>query len=129
MEIKDNIITVPEGKLIKRLSDGALFGRVLSLGYTYYLDGKRLDTPRLEQFADFCEIDETETATNEDFKKEVQVDKDNIPVVDEEPKKDTVTQSLAELLKQSLESINNLSAMVKEQQKTIDELKLLQSDK
>ena len=124
MEIKDNIISVPKGYLIKRLSDGALLGREYGIGYTYYMNGRKLEEPYLEQFADFCEVKETDVASDEQFKKEVPVDKsEGIPVIEETPKEDTVTKSLAELLKQSLENQNALSEMIKEQQKTIDELK------
>lgn len=56
MKIENNIISVPIGMLIKRLSDGSLLGRRYALGYLYYLDGKRLEKPIKEQFADFCEV-------------------------------------------------------------------------
>ena len=59
MKLTENyIITVPIGKLIKRLSDGALFGRKYLLGYIWYKDGKKLDTPYKERFADFEEVDD-----------------------------------------------------------------------
>lgn len=36
------------GKTLKRISDGMDFGSNVTLGYTYYLGGKKLDTPLWE---------------------------------------------------------------------------------
>lgn len=36
------------GKTLKRISDGMIFGSEITLGYTYYLGGHKLDEPLLE---------------------------------------------------------------------------------
>lgn len=36
------------GKTLKRISDGMDFGSEITLGYTYYIDGKKLDEPLWE---------------------------------------------------------------------------------
>ena len=36
------------GKTLKRLSDGMDFGSEITLGYTYYIGGEKLDTPLWE---------------------------------------------------------------------------------
>ena len=36
------------GKTLKRISDGADFGTEITLGFTYYLGGKKLDSPLWE---------------------------------------------------------------------------------
>lgn len=48
MQVNGNVITASEGKWLKRKSDGKLFGKRVTLGYTYYLGGKRLEEPLLE---------------------------------------------------------------------------------
>lgn len=53
-----NIIIAQEGKIFRRKSDGMIFGKEISLGYTYYINGQKLDTPLLELPEHFEEIDE-----------------------------------------------------------------------
>lgn len=65
MKIDNNIITAEDGKVLKRISDGILFGKSISLGYTYYINNVLLDTPKLEKPEDYEEIDEeTDSADN-----------------------------------------------------------------
>ena len=47
-----------EGKVFKRKSDGFIFGNEIYLGYTYYLNGKKLSKPKLEVIEDFEEIED-----------------------------------------------------------------------
>lgn len=56
--MKDKIIKAREGKVFRRISDGFIFGKEIHLGYTHYLDGKKLEEPILELPEHFEEIDE-----------------------------------------------------------------------
>lgn len=56
--MEDRIIKASEGKVFRRISDGFIFGKEINLGYTYYLGGKKLETPLLEFPEHFEEIDE-----------------------------------------------------------------------
>ena len=47
-----------EGKVFKRKSDGFIFGNEIYLGYTYYLNGKKLQEPKLEVIEDFEEVED-----------------------------------------------------------------------
>lgn len=47
-----------EGKLFKRISDGFIFGNEIYLGYTYYLNGEKLQEPKLEFIEDFEEVED-----------------------------------------------------------------------
>ena len=47
-----------EGKVFKRKSDGFIFGNEIYLGYTYYLNGKKLSKPKLEVIEDFEEVED-----------------------------------------------------------------------
>ena len=47
-----------EGKVFKRISDGFIFGNEIYLGYTYYLNGKKLQEPKLEVIEDFEEVED-----------------------------------------------------------------------
>lgn len=58
MKILEDVITVPIGKVIRRLPDGALLGRKYTLGYLWYRNGVKLDTPVKERYADFEEVDD-----------------------------------------------------------------------
>ena len=52
------IIKADEGKVLRRISDQMIFGKEVTLGYTYYIDGKLLDTPLWELPEHYEEIDE-----------------------------------------------------------------------
>ena len=56
--MEDRIIKASEGKVFRRISDGFIFGKEIHLGYTYYLNGKKLEEPLLELPEHFEEIDE-----------------------------------------------------------------------
>ena len=51
-------IKASEGKVFRRIADGVIFGNEITLGYTHYLNGKKLDSPKWEVPSDFEEIDE-----------------------------------------------------------------------
>lgn len=53
-----DIITANEGKIFRRIEDGQIYGKEISLGYTYYIGGVKLDEPHLDVPEDFEEIDE-----------------------------------------------------------------------
>lgn len=69
-------IIAEEGKVFKRKSDGLIFGEEIFLGYTYYINGEKLDEPHLEVPEDFEEVD-----TPEEYKEKSE------EVVDEEAEK------------------------------------------
>lgn len=56
--MEKRVIKASEGKVFRRISDGFIFGNEINLGYTYYLNGKKLDEPLLELPEHFEEIDE-----------------------------------------------------------------------
>ena len=47
-----------EGKVFRRISDGVVFGSEIYLGYTYYIGGEKLATPKLEVIEDFEEVED-----------------------------------------------------------------------
>ena len=56
--MEKRVIKASEGKVFRRISDGFVFGNEINLGYTYYLNGKKLDEPLLELPEHFEEMDE-----------------------------------------------------------------------
>ena len=48
-----NIIKADEGKIFRRIADGQIYGKEISLGYSYYINGIKLDTPHLDELSDF----------------------------------------------------------------------------
>ena len=54
-------IVASEGKVFRRISDGMIFGNEVTLGYTHYINGKKLDIPLLEIPEHFEEIAEPQT--------------------------------------------------------------------
>ena len=56
-----NIIKASEGKVFKRKEDGQIYGKEISLGYSYYIGGVKLKEPHLDIPEDFEEIDESVT--------------------------------------------------------------------
>ena len=63
--MENRIIKASEGKVFRRISDGFIFGNAISLGYTHYLGGKKLQEPLLELPEHFEEIDEPVREVNE----------------------------------------------------------------
>lgn len=53
-----SIIKASEGKVFRRLSDGFIYGKEINLGYTYFVNGVKLDQPLLELPEHFEEIDD-----------------------------------------------------------------------
>ena len=51
-------IIADEGKVFKRISDGFIYGNEIYLGYTYYLNGEKLQEPKLEVIEDFEEVED-----------------------------------------------------------------------
>lgn len=58
MIIEDNKIIAETGKVFRRISDSVIFGNEMILGYTYYINGVKLDKPLLELPEHFEEINE-----------------------------------------------------------------------
>lgn len=56
MIIENSTLKAKEGCVLKRISDGQMFGPEISLGYAYYLNGKKLEEPLLELPEHFEEI-------------------------------------------------------------------------
>lgn len=55
--MEQRIIKASEGKVFRRKSDGVIFGNEIVLGYTYYINGVKLENPLLELPEHFEEID------------------------------------------------------------------------
>lgn len=61
MKITEEIytrITAENAKLLQRKSDKMPAGKSILLGYTYFVSGKKLQSPVLEMPCDYEEIDE-----------------------------------------------------------------------
>lgn len=56
--MENRVITANQGKVFRRISDGIIMGKVISLGYTFYLNWKKLEEPLQELPEHFEEIDE-----------------------------------------------------------------------
>ena len=52
------VITAQKGKVFRRIADGTIYGKEISLGYSYYIGGVKLDTLHLDIPEDFEEIDD-----------------------------------------------------------------------
>ena len=57
MIIDGNRIIADEGKLLLRKADNLLFGKELTLGYTWYINGERINPPYLEVPEDYRDSD------------------------------------------------------------------------
>jgi hypothetical protein len=65
-----NIIKADEGKVFRRIADGQIYGKEISLGYSYYINGIRLAEPHLDIPEDFEQIDEPIIEHQEDISDE-----------------------------------------------------------
>ena len=50
-------IIADDGKVFQRIEDKMIYGEEIFLGYTYYINGQKLDTPHEDKPEDFEEID------------------------------------------------------------------------
>lgn len=57
------VLKATEGKVLRRKSDGWIAGNEIYLGYTYYLNGRKLDEPLLELPEHYEEIDAPEESS------------------------------------------------------------------
>lgn len=99
MKIEQRTVTTiiaDEGKLLKRTSDGHIFGDRVTLGYDYYEAGVGLAEPRLATPEDFEEIDKPE-------------DWEEKPIINQVQR----LKRTDELIKRNIEEMNtlNLSAV------------------
>lgn len=62
-----NIIKADNGKVFRRIADGQIYGNEIYLGYSYYINGVKLDEPHLDTAEDFEQIDDPQVDTIEDF--------------------------------------------------------------
>lgn len=56
MIVIEDTIYADEGKHFVRKSDGENFGKIIILGYAYYMNGEKLAEPVLETPDDFYEV-------------------------------------------------------------------------
>lgn len=68
--MENKIIKASEGKVFRRISDGVIFGKEISLGYTHYINGEKLKEPLLELPEHFEEIDEPMKEVEYEFRPE-----------------------------------------------------------
>ena len=54
----NNIIIAQEGKVFRRIADGQIYGKKIFLGYSYYINGVKLEVPHADTAEDFEEVDE-----------------------------------------------------------------------
>lgn len=66
MIIDNNHIIADEGKVFRRIDDNRIYGTEIYLGYSYYINGVKLDEPHLDTPEDFEEIDDPEEITAEE---------------------------------------------------------------
>lgn len=68
MTIDGNHLVAAEGKTLRRISDGWICGDEIYLGYTYYLNGEKLDEPLQELPEHYEEVEKPKEEENKDNK-------------------------------------------------------------
>lgn len=119
------ILYAEEGKMLRRKSDGWEAGSEISLGYTYYIGGKKLDVPHLEVPEDYEEVD------NPDYDGELEeaVIIEETPLVEEEAEEATIEEEpiveVKDPRKVSLKEYRAMEDKVEKLTLEIEELKSL----
>ncbi len=62
----ENKIIADDGKVFRRIADGAIYGRAIVLGNSYYIGGLKLDEPHHDTPEDFEEVDDEGDITAEE---------------------------------------------------------------
>lgn len=63
MTKEGNHIIADERKVFRRIGTDEIFGKEIYLGYSYYINGVKLDEPHLDVPEDFEEIDEPQDSS------------------------------------------------------------------
>lgn len=90
-KLNNKHILADEGKVLRRISDGQLFGNEIYLGYTYYLSGEKLEEPFLELPEHYEEIDDPadeETILIDEDTPLKDTDIEETETIEDEPKTD-----------------------------------------
>lgn len=58
MRIEGNKLIAEDGKVLRRIADGFIYGSEITLGLTYYINGKRKRPAHQDVPEDFEEIDD-----------------------------------------------------------------------
>lgn len=101
-ELNNKHILAEEGKVLRRISDGQLFGNEIYLGYTYYIAGEKLEEPFLELPEHYEEIDDPAEETiliDEDTPLE-DTNIEEAETIEDEPKKRITVADYHKLEKQ-----------------------------
>lgn len=72
MENEIKFITADEGKVFRRIVDGQIYGKEISLGYSYYIGGVKLVEPHLDVPEDFEQIDDPDAEPHLDIEEDFQ---------------------------------------------------------
>lgn len=56
MNMEHKTIKADEGMVFRRIADGHIYGEQITLGYSYYINGVKLDEPHLDVEEDFEQI-------------------------------------------------------------------------
>ena len=70
------MIKADEGKVFRRIADGQIYGKEISLGYSYYINGVKLTVPHLDAHEDFEQIDEPVREPSEEMLNRLKEDKE-----------------------------------------------------
>lgn len=108
----DKHIIADEGKVLQRISDGCIMGREVWLGYTYYLNGERLEVPLLELPEHFREIDEEDADDRPVELPEERPEEPETPDTDEEEMTDTITMGDLRKMRKQVEALTTMSSSV-----------------
>lgn len=71
-----------EGKVLQRIVDGQNFSGELILGYTWYINGVKLETPHWETPDDYIEVDAPEEESEEEIEPIPEEEEEVEPIVD-----------------------------------------------
>lgn len=122
-ELNNSHIIAEDGKLLRRISDGLEVGKEIHLGYTYYIGGKKLETPLLEKAEDYEEIDDEtplfeDVLEDEDIRQSSDEGVEDAVIVEEETNntvQETTKVTVADYynLKREVEELKSAIKMIK----------------
>ena len=108
IDIELKCLKADEGKVFRRIADGQIYGKEISLGYSYYINGIQLDEPHLDTPEDFEQVDAPVRKTREELEEERRLKRSSAAAT----MKETINAETVDFVSLGLDSVEPTAAYI-----------------